>query len=465
MAPEEISSQLNALIDDSDILSGQFSVEAALMLASALTSNRKLSAAFAWSSLGYSVASRGWRQLQAHRKAQEKVYTIKVTTNDDIFAIVSDWLLKETPEEEQYVVEAQRVYGRIADSFDEEDALTETAEDSGAVLTGNDRYKNVALDVDDDRLMTLNIDGYELSVQYIVPGQQVERGDEQTEKYVGEPHFLISCPNIDARRAFLKKVDESFVSTEKRRPRVWRADSFGNMDSSGDVPARQLDTVILKGNQIDLLIDDVSLFLRSEKKYVDLGIPYHHGVLLYGPPGTGKTSLAAAVAHSLDLDVFVIQLNNVQNDASLNNLLRSTRTRSVLLLEDIDTLRAAREGNDAEKGVTIDGLLQALDGFASPHGLVTIMTTNKLETLDHRLIRAGRVDMRMEIGYVDTDQVERLTQRFLGYVPEGMPELVPSDGVSPADVVGVFKMFLHNKAEAGPALVKRLNELLDTKTR
>jgi hypothetical protein len=233
------------------------------------------------------------------------------------------------------------------------------------------------------------------------------------------------------------------------------------MDNIGDVPARSLDTVVLKPGQIETLVEDISLFLRSESKYTDLGIPYHHGVLLQGPPGTGKTSIAASVANALNLDVYAIALNSVRDDVSLGSLLRNVKPRSVLLIEDVDTCRAAQDGTTNDGGgVTLDGLLQSLDGFATPHGLVTVLTTNKPELLDPRLIRPGRADLIVDITCVDTEQVERLCRKFIGYVPDGIPELVPSDGISPAEVVGVFKNFLYDKEAAGPALVKRLNKLL-----
>jgi SpoVK/Ycf46/Vps4 family AAA+-type ATPase len=144
----------------------------------------------------------------------------------------------------------------------------------------------------------------------------------------------------------------------------------------------------------------------------------------------------------------------------------AVRPRSVLLLEDIDTCAATRSETDGDvKGVTVGGLLQALDGFATPHGLITIMTTNHPDTLDERLVRAGRVDTSIEIDCVDTDQVVRLCQRFIGYVPDDLPELTPENMVSPAEVMGVFKMHLMDKENAGPALVKLLHKKLSDQKR
>lgn len=478
MAPEELSPRINALIESSDLLEGAFSVEAALMLAATLAKNPKVRAGLAWSSLGYNVGARIFRRLKEYRAERENCYQIKVSQDDEIFDLISQWIIQDTPEEEQYLVEATRLYGRrggdeIADSSPAlATLLDKLAGDKPETGEGSAMYKNVSVEVDDDRPMILNVGHYELDVRYVTPGQEVTThtgdGDSVSSKYKGEAHFVITCPNLEARRALLQKIDAAFTIETKRRPRVYRPNSWGEMDSAGDVPLRKLDTVILKDGQVETLIDDITLFLNSEKKYVDLGIPYHRGILLYGPPGTGKTSIAAAVSNSLDLDVFAVPLNSVRDDAALNNLLRAVRTRSVLLLEDVDTCDATRDkkdglSKDGGGGVTLEGLLQALDGFSAPHGLVTIMTTNKLELIDPRLVRAGRADLKVEVSCVDTAQVERLCQRFIGYVPDGIPEISTSDMVSPAEVVGVFKAYLYDTQGAGPALIKRLYELLGTK--
>lgn len=480
MAPEEIGPRINELIDQSDILNGSFSVEAGLMLASAMVKNPKVGTALAWSGLGYSVGSRVYRKWKAHRDSLKKTYVMKVSVDDPIFEVISRWILQETPEEEQYTVEVQRIYRALpprsaTSDSDWDDLLDEIfgeneSQRSRSGPTGE--YRNLALEVDDNRPISLFVDGYELSVTFVTPGQEVDdRTDDSEsyggppERYRGDPHFLVSCPSLEARKALLAKIDDHFGKDDvKRVPNVYRATSWNDMERVGEVPLRPLDTVVLKPGQIEYLVEDIAQFLRSESRYVELGIPYHHGILLYGPPGTGKTSIAAAVATALNLDVYAVSLSTITDDSSLANAFRVVKARSVLLLEDIDTCEAARGkgsgGAGKGGGVTIDGLLQTLDGFASPHGLVTIMTTNNPETLDPRMVRDGRIDTRVKIDCVDTDQVSRLCSKFLGYVPKDIPELVPSNMVSPAQVIGVFKNHLYDNEAAGIALVKKLNDLL-----
>lgn len=85
---------------------------------------------------------------------------------------------------------------------------------------------------------------------------------------------------------------------------------------------------------------------------------------------------------------------------------------------------STRVRTDESPGVTMDGLLNALDGMLTPHGLITCMTTNHAEVLDPALVRPGRVDLAMEFGYLDADQLRRLLKAFMGRVPD----LATADG-------------------------------------
>ena len=479
MAPEEVSPRLNAILE-SDILSGQFTIEAGLMLGSLLVKDRRLAATLAWSSLGYSAGSRLWEKYKKYRKSGEKTYAVKISVDDPIFEVLSQWVLQGTPEHEQYVVEINRAYRPRSKNSDPSsiDELLDELLDEGLLVTGattkpSGNYQNLSVEVDDNRAMPLVVDGHTLTVNFVMPGQALSEKTETEapgqqrlqSQYRGEPHYLVTCPSLAARNALLAKIDAEFKADEKRLPGVYRANAWGEMEKTGDVPPRKLDTVVLKPGQIEALIEDITQFLRSEERYVNLGIPYHHGVLLYGPPGTGKTSIVAAIATALNLDVYAIPLSTIRDDAALANTFRAVKPRSVLLIEDIDTCRASRkdgESADSKDGPTINGLLQSLDGFASPHGLVTVLTTNRPGVLDERLTREGRVDTRIEINCVDTEQVARLCQQFIGYVPEDLPTVAPEDNISPAKIVDVFKDHLFDSESAGAALVKRLNELLNS---
>lgn len=192
--------------------------------------------------------------------------------------------------------------------------------------------------------------------------------------------------------------------------------------------SRTLDSVILKVGEKERLLDDIRKFRSSRPRYRDLGVPYHRGYLFYGPPGTGKTSLVSALAQQFGLSIYAINLNHF-NDRSLVGAMNDVDQNSVILFEDIDCMKsgdarpypgsAPREpqakGSGAKEdrsGVTLSGLLNALDGFSAPDNVLFIMTSNQIEALDPALLRPGRIDYRLYLGPATEEQKVELYRRF-----------------------------------------------------
>ncbi|KAM0268546.1 hypothetical protein ACHAQH_009950 [Verticillium albo-atrum] len=186
---------------------------------------------------------------------------------------------------------------------------------------------------------------------------------------------------------------------------------------------RPMDTVAMKEEG---LLRDVESFLNPKARdwYMRRGIPYRKGYLLYGSPGTGKSSFSLSVAGSCGLDIYVLSLAST-NDSCLSKLFADLPQRCVILLEDIDAVGVARthesDGEDSESGtdvsrrgsgsrgtVSLSGLLNVLDGVASPEGRVPIMTTNHIVHLDGALIRPGRVDKKVEFQLTDQSMAYQL---------------------------------------------------------
>jgi chaperone BCS1 len=135
---------------------------------------------------------------------------------------------------------------------------------------------------------------------------------------------------------------------------------------------------------------------------------------LYGPPGTGKTSLVSGLAAHFGLSVYCVNLTEF-NDRSLMAAISQVPRNSVLLFEDIDCMKGGQKRESPVKeltdsdgkanttgagnnGVTLSGLLNVLDGFFAPTGVLFMMTTNRIETLDPALLRPGRIDYKLYLG-------------------------------------------------------------------
>ena len=191
---------------------------------------------------------------------------------------------------------------------------------------------------------------------------------------------------------------------------------------------RLLESVVLKPGEKERLVEDIKKFKSTKQRYRNLGVPYHRGYLFYGPPGTGKTSLVSAVAEKFGMSVYTINLAHF-NDRSLVVAMNDVSQNSVILFEDIDCMRSGdarpkleepvREAEsktpaakEDRNGVTLSGLLNALDGFSAPDNVLFIMTSNRIEALDPALLRPGRIDYRLYLGPATEEQKVQLYRRF-----------------------------------------------------
>jgi len=169
----------------------------------------------------------------------------------------------------------------------------------------------------------------------------------------------------------------------------------------------------LEKTVIDEILGDVREFIISEKWYNNLGIPYKWSYLLYGPPGTGKSSLAQAIAAEIKYSICYLNCSVKEiNDSTLNDLLNSSPKKSIILLEDVDSIFSERKLTEKNNILTFSGFLNALDGVRSQEGRIIIMTTNYKERLDPALLRPGRTDKAYKIGLATKYQIETLCFRF-----------------------------------------------------
>lgn len=154
-------------------------------------------------------------------------------------------------------------------------------------------------------------------------------------------------------------------------------------------------------------------FLRSPGKFSALGARIPKGVMLVGPPGTGKTLLARAVAGEADVEFFSISGSDfvemfVGVGASrVRDLFNQAKKAapSVIFIDEIDAVGRQRGaglggGND-EREQTLNQLLVEMDGFSTNMGVIVLAATNRSDILDPALLRPGRFDRQVIVGYPD----------------------------------------------------------------
>jgi hypothetical protein len=164
------------------------------------------------------------------------------------------------------------------------------------------------------------------------------------------------------------------------------------------------------------------------------------------------------------MNVFIIPLSALLNDESLSDCFANIPPNSIVILEDIDIVKAVKDRDDNdEQGVTMQGMLNVLDGFQSPPGVITIMTTNRLEVLNDAIIRPGRVDMIENLDCLDDYQLRGLCSYFMGKIPANLPHITPTDKITSAEVMGVVRKHLPDFENADEDMVNFVSDRLLTK--
>ncbi|WP_457789876.1 ATP-dependent zinc metalloprotease FtsH [Anaeromassilibacillus sp. SJQ-5] len=154
-------------------------------------------------------------------------------------------------------------------------------------------------------------------------------------------------------------------------------------------------------------------FLKSPKKFKELGARVPKGVLLVGPPGTGKTLLARAVAGEAGVPFFSISGSDfvemyVGVGASrVRDLFDQAKKNSpcIIFIDEIDAVGRQRGaglgGGHDEREQTLNQLLVEMDGFGANEGVIMIAATNRPDILDPALMRPGRFDRQIVVNYPD----------------------------------------------------------------
>ena len=152
-------------------------------------------------------------------------------------------------------------------------------------------------------------------------------------------------------------------------------------------------------------------FLRSPKKFKELGARVPKGVLLVGPPGTGKTLLARAVAGEAGVPFFSISgsdfVEMYVGASRVRDLFDQAKKNSpcIIFIDEIDAVGRQRGaglgGGHDEREQTLNQLLVEMDGFGANEGVIMIAATNRPDILDPALMRPGRFDRQIVVNYPD----------------------------------------------------------------
>ena len=160
-------------------------------------------------------------------------------------------------------------------------------------------------------------------------------------------------------------------------------------------------------------LEEIVDFLKTPKKYLEVGARIPKGVLLVGPPGTGKTLLAKAVAGEAGVPFFSISGSDfvemfVGVGASrVRDLFSEAKKNApcIIFIDEIDAVARRRGtglgGGHDEREQTLNQLLVEMDGFGANEGIIVMAATNRVDILDPAILRPGRFDRKVGVGKPD----------------------------------------------------------------
>lgn len=171
-------------------------------------------------------------------------------------------------------------------------------------------------------------------------------------------------------------------------------------------------------------LQEIVEFLKSPKRFIDIGARIPKGVLLVGPPGTGKTLLAKAVAGEAGVQFLSIsgsdfvELYVGVGASRVRDLFNEAKkvSPSIIFIDEIDAVGrhrgAGMGGGHDEREQTLNQLLVEMDGFSSNEGVIVLAATNRVDILDPALLRPGRFDRQVYVGIPDIKGREAILRLY-----------------------------------------------------
>jgi len=304
----------------------------------------------------------------------------------------------------------------------------------------------VALDVSAGIVESIEVSGDNLTISYLEEGEdkiskkEVGTAITETLSNYGVPKEKLVAVTIDITREsgfgfWLRTLGPFLIPlifivflfwmiTRQVKGAGMQAMSFGQSKARIIDPGDKNQSVTFKdvagaAEAKEELIEVVD-FLKSPKKFLDIGARIPKGILLMGAPGTGKTLLARAVAGEAGVPFFTISGSEfvemfVGVGASrVRDLFKQAKQRApaIIFIDEIDAVGRSRGtgmggGND-EREQTLNQILVEMDGFEPNNKVIVIAATNRPDVLDPALLRPGRFDRRVTIDLPDRKDREAI---------------------------------------------------------
>jgi SpoVK/Ycf46/Vps4 family AAA+-type ATPase len=226
---------------------------------------------------------------------------------------------------------------------------------------------------------------------------------------------------------------------------------------------KELKYVFVSDNVQHEFCDRIKKFVENELYYKERGLPYKKSFLLHGPPGCGKTSLLKAISVEYNLPVFIFNLGSLDNENlisllfEINNYLKKSE-RYIVLLEDFDRILEKIQksnrggfydddyGNSRKNNLTMDCILNFLDGIDESYGRITLITANNITGImsNDALCRPGRIDHMVKLDFCNKEQIQKISNIYNFELTNDIIEKIESAKITPAKLINAFSVSCSN---------------------
>lgn len=224
---------------------------------------------------------------------------------------------------------------------------------------------------------------------------------------------------------------------------------------------KDIDTLYLRKKDKEKLVS--SLYQFKEKKHIlkSLGLQNKLNILLYGEPGTGKSSTIQSIATYLQRNIYYIDLKEAQTNQDLQMMFeyvnKNVQNGGIIVLEDIDAMTnvVLKRSNEITESTTseiinnqnnklsLEYLLNILQGTLTLDNSIFIVTTNHIQKLDPAFYRDGRFDVKIELKLCDHYQINSIYKKMLGRdLREEIIRKIKEDAYSPATIIYHIKNYI-----------------------
>jgi hypothetical protein len=271
---------------------------------------------------------------------------------------------------------------------------------------------------------------------------------------------------INVHQPVISPGETILFSKDKKKDEGSRRNSSVKWNTYQIQTNKNFSNTILTAQVQKDLVDDLEKFAASEDYYNAKGLPYKRGYLLHGPPGTGKTSIIKAIASFYGMDIFVINMGDIESEQELSQVFQGTRTCDgyhMLCFEDIDRCEfldtTGYYGPIAKNKGMVRAFLNELDGVIETPKRITVLTANDKTCIEKiaALVRPGRIDKKIHLDFCNTDQLNRLFNHFSDCKEELKLESLNKQ-ITPAQVV---KHVILNPAMTPDEFKKEINIIAD----